>query len=569
MDATLVRLTGPGSPFELAPVESAGRRCKIFRHGPHTLSDLYRRSRAMGQRPYVICGEQSLTYDQVFGAASALSYVLVRRCGVVPGMRVGVLLGNSPQWLLAFVAVTSLGGTAVALQADRPAMELISALDLTLCSVVISSSSGARQLAELGDRRPTVVMRDGESRNDRPGHWLVFDTADTQPGAPGAPIDPEQEALVAFTSGTTSAAKAVLSTHRNLMTGLMNMMLGAALSAANMPRRQPVASGVTRAPQTATLVAAPFSHVSGFFSLLLMGYLGGKVVTLPSWNVQGALGMASRESVQSLVGATPAVLRALLAAESSRSSLQSLRSISSQGSALDAVLVREIGDLLPHTIIGTSYGMTETNGSVCVASMHQVAARPTSCGLPLPTVELRIVPDGNAVSRSNEPGEVWLRGAMVMKGYCTPVGQPSAFDGDWFRTGDLGRVDEDGFLHIIGRADVLTLDDGRRIPISDIERVLMRHPAIEQGTAILVSGNESHQHLVVTVVRRAGHGCREEEIATWLHGSLQLADIRPRVLELDNIPQTASGKTNQSELRARVLEHLQSDRVRRRTEQGQ
>jgi long-chain acyl-CoA synthetase len=263
-------------------------------------------------------------------------------------------------------------------------------------------------------------------------------------------------ALIAFTSGSTGHAKGVVLTHRGLLHGLMNMMLGAALNAegrgrdgkANIPPGLPV-----------SLLAAPFSHIAGFSQFLLMMHVGGRIVLLPEPDSHAARRLVHEETVTSLAGFGPDMIAELLDVPQE---LQSLRSIGIHGCSLTPTLLGDITAALPGANVCTGYGMTETAGSVCVISGATLLERPRSCGRSLPALDLLILRDGTEAP-AGEVGEIAVRGAMLTPGYLGPGGTlvPAARDG-WFRTGDLGCRDESGFLYVTDRA-------GNAFPCSAIE----------------------------------------------------------------------------------------------------
>jgi long-chain acyl-CoA synthetase len=250
------RLTGPGSPFELVEANIEGIACRVFRRGPRTLADVYRKAEASARCLYLVTDHCQVTCDEILRGANALGRALTNRLGAQVGTRVGIILRNRPEWPIAFIAATSIGAVATAIHRQQAAAELIAALDLAQCSVVIADEHFARELLELGDRRPVIVARDFASKGPAPTNWIFFDTLDTTTAAGSratVSIDPEQEALIAFTSGSSSRAKGVVLTHRGIVTGMMNIMLGGAMSGMQTDRRMLETDVATRAAQPSPL----------------------------------------------------------------------------------------------------------------------------------------------------------------------------------------------------------------------------------------------------------------------------------------------------------------------------
>lgn len=523
------RLTGPGSPFELVETRIDGVPCRVFRHGPRTLPDIYRKAAA--RRPYVVVDRHEVSYDEVLLSAQALGQELANRHGVRMGTRVGIILHNCPAWPVALLAITSIGAIATLIHRQRPATERLADLDLCQCAVVIADPQGAHELRELGDRRPVIVIRDG-AYQDLPA---------TATSLPEVCLDPEQEALIAFTSGSSSRPKGVVLTHRSIVTGMMNMMLAGAVAAIHTQRRTLAADIALRAAQPACFVAAPFSHAGGYFNLLLMAHLGGKVVTQSSWNPATALELVCQQRARSLTGATPAMIRELLSIDRCQYDLRAFGSIGIHGSAAHPGLIDEIHAALPDITIGTGYGLTETNGSVCTVSGPQLLERPTTSGQPLRSVDLRV----------DEAGEIWIRGAMLMRGYCAaPEATAEALRDGWLRTGDLGTLDTDGYLHVIDRRSNSIVCSGRSLSAAEIENVLMKHPAVGEAAAIGVERTPVDQRLVLCVVPKAGQKLDETDLEH--HATRAIRDTEAQIVILESLPRTPSGKIDRSELRRRA-----------------
>lgn len=551
------RLTGPASPFELVETRIDGRPCRVFRHGPRTLPDVFRKAATAGRRPYLIIDRHEVSYEAVLRGAQALGRELVDRHGVRVGDHVGMILHNCPEWPMALIALTSIGAIATLLHRQRPAAELIEALDLCQCALVIADQPIARELRELGDRRPVLVMH---KRGDTgtADNWFCCDTLETTAGtSPVARVDPEQEALVAFTSGSSSRAKGVILTHRAIVTGLMNMMLGGAIAATKTERRALPADAATRAAQPACFVAAPFSHASGYLNLLLMAYMAGKVVSQSSWNAVAALALMGQQGVRSLVGATPTMIREFLDTDPSAQDLRAFSSIGIHGSAAHPSLIGAIRASMPDVTVNTGYGMTETNGSVCAVSGSDLLEHPGTSGQPLPSVELRIERVEHGIG-GVEIGEIWVRGAMLMRGYCgAPEATAEALCDGWFRTGDMGRVDAAGYLHVIDRRSNMIVCAERNFCAAEIERVLMKHPAVGEAVAVGVGEVASDQRLILCIVPNTARQLDAADLQR--HTADLLQGTKAQIITLKSLPRTPSGKVDRSELRRRMADHTPAE----------
>jgi long-chain acyl-CoA synthetase len=444
------RLIGPGSPFELIDSTLDGITYRTYRHAPNTLNDVYRRAARFPDHELLIQCNSRLNNATVLQRAAALGLLLKDAFQIADGMCVGVSLDNRPEWLIAFIAVTSINATAVILPGDLGPADAASALGSSDCTMVITDKITAEQLASCGFRGSTLAIDiDDDYEGDAFANCVA--KSNSEASSPYSPVpDPEQLAMIAFTSGSSGPPKGVRINHRGLMQGMMNMLLGAALNAARMASNHKAAR-VTSAP--ISILTAPFSHVSGYSHLFLMLFLNGTVFALPEWDPAVARSVVKREAITTLSGATPQMVRDLISHAPLNGELDSLRSIGIHGVSLMPSLVTEITAQLPQVTINTGYGMTETNGTICTIAGPELAQRHNSCGRALPTVEIRIVPD---VNKAEPGGEILVRGAMLMQGYCGPfVGSHKAVGNEWFKTGDWGRIDDEVELTRFGTCPIV------------------------------------------------------------------------------------------------------------------
>jgi acyl-CoA synthetase (AMP-forming)/AMP-acid ligase II len=555
------RLVGKGSPFELVETALNGLPYRTYRHGPKTLNDLYQRAARAPDREFLTHSERRLTRTAILQQGSALGRLLRESFRISRGMRVGLLLGNEPEWLIGFVAITSIGATAVAWPAHADPSETITALELTGCSLVIAGRTVSSQLAEAGYRGSMIDINENSERDASSVSPFALNvsscTSLTTFDTPA--IDPGELALIAFTSGSTGHSKGVMINHRSLLHGMMNMLLGAALSGGGSELSDRP-SGPGTAP--ISLLAAPFSHISGYSHLLLMLFLGGKIVVPSEWDPGTALALIKREAVTSISGATPAMLRELISNSRAAHMLGSLRWIGIHGVSLVPSLLSEIVLRLPHVTVSTGYGMTETNGTICAISGAQLTQRPTSSGRPLPTVDIRIE-QSEDMKNDGPPGEILVRGAMLMQGYCgQSVYDSSAIASEWFPTGDLGFMDADGFVHVTDRAAHIIVCDGHRISCGAIERSLLNSDLVKD--VVVIDGQDLHHgnRLVVIAVPHEGKTCQEKPIlertAALTHADL----LEPHLIWVKTLPHTPTGKIDGRQLKQHLIAHRTCSRQR-------
>jgi long-chain acyl-CoA synthetase len=559
MDSVDKRLTGPGSPFELTERIQDGVAIRVFSRAPARLTDVFNKARSFGQRPFLVSGAAQLSYAEVFDHADTFARGLQALFGIGKGSRVAIVMENRLEWPIAFIALCKLCAVPVAVNHRAKIEEIAAALKSADCALVITDNSSAEGLAEHGELRPRVVVRSqpAQALPDRgeTSYEQVLGAGNASPPAPFEQVEPQETALIAFTSGTTGRAKGALFSQQSIVTGLMNMLLGGALIASASNARGPRQAAQPKSTATASsLLISPFSHIGGYAQLLLMPFIGGKIVLLPAWDLQLACTLIEREKIRSLSGATPAMIRALLNASRSGCDVSSLATFNVHGAALQANLVEEINATLAHATVWTGYGMTETNGSVCVASGSDLLERPTTCGRRIPSVDLKIASADGAALGTASIGEIWVRGAMLMREYCAaPDATAQVLRDGWFRTADLGRIDSGGFLHIIDRMKDVIATDAGEVSYAQVERALASHSEVEEAAVAGFDDQDAVPRLTVAVVVRAPGTVTAHELREYVGARLPpLRRLHVQAVICGALPRNAAGKINRQELRRRL-----------------
>ena len=570
------RLVAPGSPYEIATLSRDGVAYRVYRHAPRSLNDLYRKARQMGSATLAVFGKRRVSYEDAFTEAALLAAVLRNRFAVSPGVRVALVLEGRPEWLVAFFAVTSLGATAVLIDAQRTAA-ILHSLKLAGCKLAIMehriaravsrSLNGIGHLITVGGDEADVALQSGQlSRWDellREAQRTMTPAAQGSEAAQSMQMSCEArgaeagEAVVAFTSGTTGPPKGAILTHQGILTGLMNMALGGLLASAVSPGHTVRKISARQRPRGApcALVLAPLAYIGGYTQLLLALTVGGKLVLQEQWDAEEICRLIDREQVRSLAGATTAQIRELMR---HRADAGSLTSIGIHGIALHGTLLDDIAAQWPTVTLGSGYGMTETNGSVAAISGETLRRYPQWAGRVLPTVEVRIVGPDGLDAEPGEVGEVWLRGASLMRGYCTEAGSVTGLADGWFRTGDLGSLSPHHFLSIADRADQVIETGNRRISALELERAVACDAGVAEAAVLWELTGESgggHQEqeglsVVVVVVMKSGATLNVDGIHRIVVERGSIAASAVVVVEASTLPKNRSGKVHRGELRA-------------------
>jgi long-chain acyl-CoA synthetase len=507
IDPVFAAVTAPGTPFAL--VEQDG--LLQFAQAAPDLGIMIDHARRHGDKTFLVDysadgAERRLTFEQVFAWRDELAAMLdIRR-----GDRVAICMRNRAEWIVAFMAVIKAGGVAALLNSRGSPAELAAMIAEVTPEVVLADSRRAALIREGGYKgRMLDLTRPFEAEE------IARRCGGAPAPTPATPLDP---AAILFTSGTTGRVKGAVLTHRSLITGLMLMQLSGTMVLHNMARAHGMepAQLVAAMPQQAVLLVYPLFHISGLGAAFLSPlFAGSKVVIMRRWDAEEAARLIAAEGI-TMFSAVPTMLWDLLhRAKPGATDLTSLRNIASGGQALPVNLLDAIRDVCPQAVMGTGYGMTEASGSLAQAVGEDFLRKRSSAGRVLPLAQVRIVAPDGTVQSEGQSGEIQLKGAMVMAGYWNrPEDTAAAFTADgWLRTGDVGYVDEEGYIFIVDRVKDMVISGGENIYCAEVERALGELPGVGECAAFGIP-DERLGELLVAVVR--GDGLEEQQVKDWV-----------------------------------------------------
>lgn len=557
-DALLNQLTAPGAPFEMQALDIRGFSRRVFCNGPQSFADIYRKAALFAQQTMIVSEQGRITYAEAFGKAAALAGFLQNLQGQqsLQGQRIAIVMSNRAEWMISFVAVTAIGATAVLVNSRGSAPELAQALANTQTSMILADEQRALKLSgSCGDRPMIVVSESGEKNGLSDEAWISFSEA-TQ-GWEMATLEPvnmhpEDEAVIMFTSGTTGSSKAALFDQRAVMTALMHLQFSGALVAEHIAVKRGESffsdAGET---QSASLLAYPLFHVSGCYAVFLSGLMrGAKLVLLSKWNAEKALELIEQEQVSAFAGA-PAMYWDLLRLDRGGRRFQSLLSVGAGGQVFAPQLLKDISDGFPDAVLGIGYGMTECGGTICAIAGEELAKHPTASGRVLPSVDVKIVNERGEQVAQNQEGEILIAGAMLMTEYCGRAEATSEMlQEGWLRSGDIGRLDEHGYLHVVDRKKNIVISGGENISCSEVESVLLELADVEDAAAFSIPDDRLGEKLVMAVVPRATADVTDKLLTEHLSQKLAVYKIPQNFIFMQQLPRNASGKVLRHELQA-------------------
>jgi long-chain acyl-CoA synthetase len=557
-------LTAPGQPLEMETLEIEGRAVRVWKHAPPTLAHVFAAGRAHGGKVFLVNEGERISFEGFSRAVLALAAHWTA-AGVRKGDRVAIVMRNLPEWPVAFFAAALVGAIVTPLNAWWTGAELEFGLADSGASVLVID---AERLARLAPRLPglsaigaiLVVRGDGQETGDPRVAALegIIGPATTWDDLPARALgsitlSPEDEATIFYTSGTTGKPKGALGTHRNIVSNIMASGCSAARCFLRRGERPPAPD--PEAVQRAVLLSVPLFHATGSHAVLCPSlFSGARLVMMRKWDVVEAMRLIEAERITGAGGVPTIAWQIIEHPERGRFDLSSIESISYGGAPASPELVRQIKAVFPNALPGNGWGMTETSATFTHHGAEDYQHRPDSAGPPVPVCDLKILdPDGHAVPEG-AVGEIWAYGPNVVKSYWRkPDASAETFVEGWVRTGDLGRVDAEGFLFILDRAKDMLIRGGENIYCVEVENALYEHPDVMDAALVGRAHKSLGEEPVAFVTLKPGAAADEAALQAFVAARLAAFKVPVAVwLRSEPLPRNANGKILKAALKAEL-----------------
>jgi long-chain acyl-CoA synthetase len=553
----VAQLTAPGGPFAVVPATIDGVEMRVYESRFGSLRDVLAMGAGHGDATYIVHGDRRISFGAFAAEANGIAAALAD-AGVGHGDRVAVLAANCPEWGSTFWATVSLGAILVGLNGWWKTDEILYGLEDSGAKVLVADAKRLERITDvLADgglpalERVYVVDADpaevgGGDRVRRFDELTAGGPADP----PTTPIDEGDPAVIFYTSGTTGRPKGAISTHRSMVANLQNTVMNTlATRIATEEPPAPEGSG-----QTVGLLTSPLFHVAGCHSNLVVSMLGGVRIVMPvgRFDPVQVLELIQEEKVQIWATVPTMVWRVCEHPDRHEYDTSSITTVAFGGSPSAGELQRKVKDTFPNVrFTSNAYGLTETSSVATVLTGDDSARKPSSVGRPMPVVDIRI-DDGAGGSRPpGEAGEVCIKGPILMPGYWgKPEATAEAIRDGWLHTGDVGHLDEEGFLFITDRAKDMIIRGGENVYCVEIEERLVNHPAIADAAVIGVPHDALGEEVKAVVQVAPGASITESEVQQWVAEALAAFKV-PAYVELreEKLPRNASGKLLKNLLR--------------------
>ncbi|MDP1738824.1 MAG: class I adenylate-forming enzyme family protein [Caulobacter sp.] len=556
LDQAWAELIAPGAPFEIAEVEVGGVAIRGFRNAPPSVREVWLSTLPFAERDYLVYEDERITYGEAHQQVAAIANWMLAN-GVKPGDRIAIAMRNYPEWMLVYWAGCCIGVAVVGMNAWWTAPEMAYGFKDSGPKVVFADAERIARIGEQPDMLGGATLVAVRTDAPPPGAVLWSDVIATGGTLPDIQVDPDADACIFYTSGTTGFPKGAQLTHRGCVNNLFNMLFaGQASGLATQRATGLVVDPEAPLPIPVGLITTPLFHVTanncGAFAITAGG---GKMVLMYRWDAETALRLIEREKVSAMSG-VPVMSRELIThPDFNKYDTSSLLTLGGGGAQLQPDLVAKIDHAVATARPNTGYGMTETCGIITSIAGDFFIDKPASCGRAMPTFETRVVDDEGRTLPPGEPGELWVRGASVIKGYINrPDATAESITDGWLHTGDVARIDDEGFIFLVDRKKDMVLRGGENIYCAEVEATIHQHPAIAECCVFGVPDPRLGEEVGAAIVLRPGETLSADAIREHCV-SLVARHKAPRYIWLLNeaLPRNASGKFLKRELREGLM----------------
>ncbi len=579
MAEATAQMTAPGSMFETERATVNGVEMTVWKNAPATLRQILDLSLLHASRDFLVYQGQRFTFDEHYRAASTLAHRLLAD-GVVKGDRVAIASRNLPQWVIAFWGTVLTGAVVVPINAWWTPEELQYGLSDSGCSVLFVDEERLERvrgsLDDLPDLSTIVVISEDPQRPARLGaaHERVrtvdfneyVGTISATATPPEVELATDDDATMFYTSGTTGHPKGAVGTHRNAISNLMNLFFAGARGAKRFGAGDVVEGGDS--VPNANLLSVPLFHATGCLATMITATAsGGKLVMMHHFDAGQALALIESERITMFGGVPTIAMQILDHPDFKKFDTSSVKSVSYGGAPSPPELVRRIQATFPTGQPGNGYGLTETSAAVCLNGGPDYVDKPDSCGPAMPVIEVAIVPEG---FEGDEPtpdlpkgpdvvGELWIKGPNVVRGYWKkPEATAKAFTKGWLRSGDIARIDEEGFVFIVDRAKDMIIRGGENVYSVAVEAAIFEHPDVADCAVVGLPHTTLGEEVAAVIVLRPGHVLEAEEINRHVAHHLARYEVPTRIFfRAEPLPRNPQGKVLKRELRASLVEEIE------------
>lgn len=544
-------ISAAGGMFDIEEIDIDGVLTKTWKSAPPSVRTIFENTRNFFDRDYMVYLDERMTYEQHYKRVVALAHILVNDYGIKKGDRVAICMRNYPEWPVIFWAVTAIGAVIVPLNAWWKGAELEYGLNDSGARLLFCDKERVALLKDLRSSIPALekmvaIRTEGDLPEGIKHYEDVLVETDSL-DLPDVDIHPDDPVTIFYTSGTTGNPKGALGTNRNLCSNL--------ISGAFVRMRTDIRYGRTPAQageQAGHLLSVPLFHATGCHAMLCGNtFAGNKIVTMYKWVPEDAIKLIEEEKLASFGGVPSMVWQVLECPEFDNHDLSSVQSIGYGGAPSAPELVERMKQAFPQVSSSNGYGLTETSALTTSCSAEDYEAKPASAGCTAPVSEVKIINEDGTDAAIGTIGEILIKGPQVVKGYWNkPEATAETFQNGWLHTGDLGYLDDDGFLFVADRAKDMLIRGGENVYCVEVESALYSHEDVMDAAVVGIPHRVLGEEVGALVQLRPGGSVSEDDLKAHVKAQLAAFKVPKRIdMQADPLPRNANGKILKPEVK--------------------